>query len=624
MTAHEKRLLTFEYQFKYDPKYGKNVLSAGMIDSKIMDRVVKKYAPDIDNERNSVLGLYDVKRKPKGKKGILFTDYKFYCNLKKARKQKVWYDEIVSVKTKLFNRKKLVIRTEDGDKIVIKTTKRLSNKIINFINEINEYNEEITKPNYSLESIKNAKSPSGDLAAFEIAKREMINRGFEEEKFHAQQGHGFAAERANNMIDKFQGKKVEIVGDNNVKNGADRIEYFKDGSFQLIQTKYCKTAAESVDACFNDDGFRYYDGHGKPMAIEVPSDQYEASIKRMSEKIKSGKVKGITDPKEAENIIKKGNITYRQAVNIAKAGTVESITYDAINGMVVSASAFGISAIVSLATSIWNGEGFDVAIKRATYTSLKVGGASFVTSVLASQLSKAGLNSMLVPGTEAIAKAMGSKASAVIVNAFRGTAKNIYGAAAIKSAAKLLRTNIITSIIMLVVFSIGDFINLLRRRITFRQFSKNFIVLALSIAASIGGGIGGAALGSMIFPGVGTTILSILFAILAGSLVGFFGKKLLGLFLKEDADLMVEIINEEFGKIIEEYLLSKNEAEKVIDKFTKKISMKELRKMVASKDKGQYARDLLIPITEKQVRKIVEPPKEIMIASFVQVLEAET
>lgn len=624
MTAHEKRLSTFEYQFKYDPRFGSNVRTSEMIEPKTLDKVIKNYAPDIENEKECVLGLYDVKRKPRGKKGILFTDYKLYCNLKKARRQKIWYDEIVSAKTKLFNRKKLVIRTEDGDKVVVKTTRRLSRKIPDFFKNINEYNEEITKPNYALEYLKNDGNPVGDIAAFEIAKRGMMNRGFEEEKFHAQQGHGFAAERANDMIDKFQGKKVEIIGDNNVKNGADRIEYFKDGTYQLIQTKYCKTAAASVDACFNEDGFRYLDGSGKPMSIEVPSDQYEAAVERMSDKIRAGKVKGVTDPNEAQNIIKKGNITYKQAVNIAKAGTVESITYDAINGVVVSASAFGISAIVSLATSIWNGDEFDVAIKKATYTGLKVGGASFVTSVLASQLSKAGLNSMLVPGTEAIAKAMGSKASAAIVNAFRGTARNIYGAAAMKSAAKLLRTNLITSIIMIIVFSFGDFINLLRRRITFRQFAKNFIVLALSIAASIGGGIGGAALGTFIMPGFGSAVLSIIFAIAAGALVGFFGKKLLGLFLKEDADKMVEIINEEFHKIIEEYLLSKNEAEKVIDKLTRKLSLKVLRKMVASKDKAQYARDLLIPITEAQVkkrRKIIEPPKEIMIASLTQVLE---
>ena len=45
----------------------------------------------------------------------------------------------------------------------------------------------------------------------------------------------------------------------------------------------------------------------------------------MEEKIKNGQVKGVSDPNEAKNIVKKGHFTYAQAKNIAKAGTVESL-----------------------------------------------------------------------------------------------------------------------------------------------------------------------------------------------------------------------------------------------------------------------------------------------------------
>lgn len=62
-----------------------------------------------------------------------------------------------------------------------------------------------------------------------------VNKVFDEEKFHARQGHGFAAERANNLYDKLTGHKAEIVGDDNALNGADRIV---DGI--EIQSKYCK------------------------------------------------------------------------------------------------------------------------------------------------------------------------------------------------------------------------------------------------------------------------------------------------------------------------------------------------------------------------------------------------
>ena len=44
----------------------------------------------------------------------------------------------------------------------------------------------------------------------------------------------------------------------------------------LIQTKYCSTATNSVNAAFDSNGnYRYYDAKGKPMQLEVPADQYD-------------------------------------------------------------------------------------------------------------------------------------------------------------------------------------------------------------------------------------------------------------------------------------------------------------------------------------------------------------
>ncbi|MBR6382991.1 MAG: hypothetical protein IKS56_03305 [Lachnospiraceae bacterium] len=629
MNTYEKRCLIFDNAFKFDPKYGSKVLSANQINSKLLDKIIKTYAQDMDDEKDSILGIYDVRRNPKGKRGILFAENKMYVNVKKARNKKIWYDEIVKIKIKFPNKRKILIKTDEGKKVVIKTNRRLSRKTVDFILDIIEYNGEISKIEYDVEYMKMADNSLADYTGIEVARQQIVNTGIVEEKFHAVQGHGFAAERANNMIDRLQGKNATVIGDNNAKNGADRYIKKLGGNIEYIQTKYCKTATDSINACFDKNGqFRYYSDlkQSKPMSIEVPKDQYDEAINVFKNKIADGKVKGVTNPDEAKNIIKKGNIKYNQARNIAKAGNIESITYDAINGAVVSASAFGLSAIVSLATSVWNGDEVDVALKNATTTGMRVGGASFVTSVMASQLSKAGLNSALRSSTEALTKSLGSKTSAAIANAFRGSAaKQIYGAAAMKSAAKILRTNIITSIVMIIVFSIGDFINLLRRRITFGQFIKNFIVLALSIVAGVFGGLLGGVVGSIILPGFGTTVLSLLFAIFAGALTSFLGKKLLGLFLKEDADKMIKIIEEQFRDVAEEYLLNSIEQEKVIDKLTLKLDVKALRKMVASKDKEEYAREkLLIPITENQVKKrkfIVEPPIEVMIKTMSKVVQ---
>ncbi|OUS68693.1 hypothetical protein B1748_33100 [Paenibacillus sp. MY03] len=44
-----------------------------------------------------------------------------------------------------------------------------------------------------------------------------------QDKFGTARGHGFAAERANHLFDKFTGKDARLVGDGNDKHGADRV-----------------------------------------------------------------------------------------------------------------------------------------------------------------------------------------------------------------------------------------------------------------------------------------------------------------------------------------------------------------------------------------------------------------
>ncbi len=456
------------------------------------------------------------------------------------------------------------------------------------------------------------------------------NRIFEEERFTTQTGHGWAAERGNNLIDNvagiFKGQKAIVIGDNNAANGADRIiTDFQDDIIQTIQTKYYNTANGSIDACFDKDTgmFRYLDGNGNPMAIEVPSDQYDQAVRRMEEKIRSGKVEGITDPAKAKDIVKKGSVTYKQAQNIAKAGTIESLTYDAAQGSVVFGSSFGLSAVVEFAVSKWNGDSTDVALKRSVYKGLEVGGKAFMTSVLSSQLSKAGLNSLLVPSSEAIVNALGPKAAQVFVNAFR-TGGNIYGAAAMKSAAKLLRGNTITSAVSLVIFTVPDVVDAFRGRISGKQLAKNVAETAGGIAGGAGGWAGGAALGSLIFPGAGTVIGGIIGA-LAGGIGGSAGVGAIAdLIAEDDADEMLDIISEEFEKVAVEYLLNEKEMEKVINNLNETIDGNKLKDMYASNDRNKFARNMIEPYAKKiasQRSKIRVPSEEEFQREMIIILE---
>lgn len=461
---------------------------------------------------------------------------------------------------------------------------------------------------------------------------------YNQEKFITPQGHGFAAEQANHLYDKirtndFFGKnKIRLVGDDKdpmtgriIKNGADRIV----GGVP-IQTKYCSTGFDCIQACFENGNFRYFNSDGSPMQIEVPADKYEQAIQALQDRIINGQVKGITDPNDANKIVRKGDFTYEQAKNIAKSGTVESIKFDAVNGVVVASTALGISALLSFATSLWNGEDLDVALKNASFTGLKVGGTTFVTTVFASQFTKAGLNSALVGSSESIVNIMGPKASAVLVNAFR-SGTNIYGAAAMKSAAKLLRGNVITGAVSVVVLSSFDIVDIFKNKISPQQLFKNVTGTTATVAGGtagwIGGATAGAAVGSVV-PVLGTAVGGFIGGVLGSFAAGAVSNKVTNVvldeFIQNDADEMLNIIEEVFQQIAVDYLLNQEEAEKIIDKLKDRLSSNTLKDMYASSDRKLFAHNLLIDIVEEVVkeRKYIDLPDNEQIGlCLIQLLE---
>lgn len=454
---------------------------------------------------------------------------------------------------------------------------------------------------------------AGNLTASNI---KVANRIIDEARFHARQGHGFAAEAANTLADNirgvFSGQRARVVGNDNLKNGPDRIITSGNTDYQ-IQTKYYQTARGCINACFDSNGsYRYYDGSGKPMQVEVPFDKYDEALAVMRQYISEGRIKGVSDPAEAEHIVRQGSVTYKQALRIAKAGTIESLTYDAVNACVESAYSFGISAVVEFAVSAWSGEEFGVSIKRSVFTGLKVAGTSFVISVVASQLSKAGLNSLLVNSSEAVVRIMGPKAAAVLANSVR-TGGNIYGAAAMRSAAKMLRSNAITAAVSFVILSVPDAADAFRGKISGKQLLKNMAETGGGIAGGIGGWYGGAAIGTMILPGVGTVIGGIIFSVAGGLIAQFATSKVADMIVADDADEMLDIITEEYKRLGEEYLLNDSESGEVIELLNSAIDAEVLKNMFASSDRSLYASEIILrPVIETVTRNrvVIEIPTE--------------
>lgn len=334
-------------------------------------------------------------------------------------------------------------------------------------------------------------------------------------------GHGELAEEANSIIDRLQGHRAEILGRDNAKNGADRSV---DGV--LIQTKYYKTARGSLEACFDSSShqYRYLAKDGTPMQLEVPKDQYQQVLRGFEKKISRGKVPGVSDPRDAEKIVRKGKLTYDQAVNLTKPGTVESVTYDAATGAVTCSCAFGLSFLATTFMAYRESRDITGAVQAGIAAGVQVFGLSFAQHMVVSQLSRAGLSNALMAPSQAVVGKLGFKASATIVNGLRAlTGKTaISGAAASKQLAKMLRSNAVSAAVTLAVFSVPETYRLFQGKASGAQYVQNMACLATSIAGGIAGAAAagvaaakvGAVAGTAVSPGVGTIVG------LAGGMVG--------------------------------------------------------------------------------------------------------
>ncbi len=442
----------------------------------------------------------------------------------------------------------------------------------------------------------------------------------------ASRGHGFAAEKANHLHDVFTGKDAKIIGGDNVKNGADRLV-----NNQYIQTKYCNSGSKCVAETFENGQFRYWSPDGTPMQIEVPSDYYEDAVKAMENRIKTGQIDGITDPAKAREIIRKGHYTYAQARNIARFGTIESLTYDAANGIRIAGTAMGISSVISFAVGIWNGKEWDIALKDACYDGLKIGGIAWLSSVLTAQLGRTGIEQGLRGTTDWVVEKMGSKAAAWLANGLRSSGK-IYGAAAMSNVSKLLRGNIVTGVVTTVVLSSVDFVRMFDGRVSGAQVFKNVTTTAASVAGGTGGWLGGAAAGAAlgsVIPIIGTATGGIIGGLLGSFAGGTAASKAISVvldsFIEDDAKEMLQIIENVFGQLAEDYLLNEAEAKKVIDEFQRKDLPSTLHKMYASKDRNEFAKQLLEPLIEEQAKnrpKIKLPTNDEIISMTSEIIEA--
>ena len=435
-------------------------------------------------------------------------------------------------------------------------------------------------------------------------------------KFGTKGGTGFAAEDANALNEKLRGAKVEQVGSNNAKNGADRVT-----NGVHIQTKYFNTAARTVNDAFDaKTGHFRYPG----MQLEVPSDQYEKAVSLMREKIAAGKVPGVTNPDDATTLIKKGSVTYQQAKNIARAGNIDSLIYDAKNNAITSGYAFAIGFAISFARAKWEGRSAKEALRESVGMGLLSAGTSFIAGVATSQLLRTGMarkaTVLVRVGVKAVARTeWGRIAVDKIASAAAG--KTLSGAAATNYVSRLLRSNVITGVVTTVVITGPDIYRAaIHKSVSWKQVGKNLVVNGVGVAGGtagwMAGAAAGAAAGTAIFPGVGTTVGAI-----AGGIVGSMGagagsaylaKKAMDYVVEDDTEALVKTIEAVLPVLADEFLLSQTEFEQLIEQVGKECTVSFFREMYAQDARELFARVSFEPNCEAIIRQRVTviPPTE--------------
>ena len=394
-------------------------------------------------------------------------------------------------------------------------------------------------------------------------------------KYQTKGGHGFAFEDANTLDDRLSGKHAKVIGGSNERRGPDRTV-----NGDLVQSKCYSTASATMNSAFDPHGGSYrYVGQ----QLEVPKDQYDKCVKLMEQRIREGRVRGHTDPADAKKLLRRSEYTRQQTLNIARAGTINSVIFDLKTGAVDYTGTVGLSFMINYAQGLWRGLDHTDAFKVAVQAEIADGLKRLVVHTASSQILRTDAAIWGKDATEQIVRTIhstpiGKKCINSIARADLG--KPVYGNTAIRHVSKLLISNAITATVMAIINCRKDFYRaVFDRSISVQQFFKNLAIMSAAIyGGSAGFNVGatagakvGAVLGSVV-PGLGTiagaaagTIAGAFAGATAGGTVsGLAAKSIADEIVEDDAIKLMRSLKAELQTLSYEYTLSEQEVEKVL------------------------------------------------------------
>lgn len=371
------------------------------------------------------------------------------------------------------------------------------------------------------------------------------------------------------------------------------------------------------------------------MKVEVPKDQYPEVVELMAKRLQTGDVTAAAARKQAKSIVVEGNIEYATARRIVEVGSIDSIKFDVANGAMAAGIAGSVSVAIAYARAVWDGADTDGALRAACATGLKVGGVTWLSSVLAAQIGRTGAEALAREGSSWMVKQLGSKATLTIASAL-GAGQRVVGAELIRQGGAKLTTkaarsyltkgmsaNIVAAAATTAILSSRDLYRVFSGHVSKAQLFKNVTNTAAGVAGGMAGASAGAAQGAAQgalylgwIPGgaaVGAAVGALVGSLVAGTAAAKVARSVTDLLIEDDAIEMMRHLERVFVEEAQDYLLTQTEADRVMEALQAKWDLREqMREMHASVNPEQYARWLLRPLVQAEVkrRKKVRTPSE--------------
>jgi len=197
-----------------------------------------------------------------------------------------------------------------------------------------------------------------------------------------------------------------------------------------------------------------------------------------------------------------------------------------------------------------------------------------------------------------LAKIAAPKGAQVLYNIIRVGPQVI-----LRSAFELLRANTITRVLSAVVLLSIDTVSLIRGSISRKQYVLNVVLAAmLMVGGTLGWVLGSEAAGFILIESAVIGIAAgLIGAGVFGAVLAIIWERLISYVFKDDAADMMDILNNSYAKLAEEYLLNEDEIAFVNSRLI--INSHVIKKIFISADREKYAYDFIKPCVREVVAK---------------------